>query len=203
MKSRTILLLSIMLTLASCRDNKSQEQASNETEISNEEQKQPDAEAPVDFQLESVNDTLALQIKDYLNNSFLKPEDKNTIAENDRRFHLYQIDLNEDAKKEIFVYLNSPYFCGTGGCTILLLSPELKPITKFTVTRPPFFIEPTVKNGWKIISLKSENEWKELDFKNGSYPSNPSILEKASYDAPSGHAQIVFDEGSQLKTYNF
>jgi hypothetical protein len=31
-------------------------------------------------------------------------------------------DLNGDGKDEVFVYLMGPYFCGTGGCTLLVFS---------------------------------------------------------------------------------
>lgn len=151
----------------------------------------------------NTDDSLALSIAKYLNNKFLKPEDKKVIPEIDRKFSLYQSDLNKDGQKEVFVYLNSSYFCGTGGCTILLLSPNQELITKFTVTNPPIFIEPTVKNDWKILTVKSEGVWKELIYVNGSYPSNPSVLDKATYDAPSGHAEIAFDEKENLKSYTF
>ena len=59
------------------------------------------------------------------------------------------------------------------------------------------------KNDWKILTVKSGNEWKELDFSNGKYPSNPSILKKAPYDAPSGHAELIFGETDKVKIFKF
>ena len=77
-------------------------------------------------------------------------------------------------------------------------------ITKFTVTRAPIFVESTKVNGWSVLLVKDAGILKELTFENGSYPSNPSVLPKAPYDAPSGHAQLMFDdEFYQSKTFEF
>ncbi len=153
---------------------------------------------------QSVNDALAEQIKDFITTQYLSEGDLNIIDASQRKFQLYQIDLNNDGKNEVFVNFMTSYFCGTGGCTSLLLSPELKTITKFTVTRTPLWVEQTVKNGWKIILTRSQGELKELNYTNGTYPSNPSMVEKAPYDASSGNAEILFDDNfSPPKTYSF
>jgi hypothetical protein len=52
--------------------------------------------------------------------------------------------------------------------------------------------------------VKDAGVFKELTFENGSYPSNPSVLPKAPYDAPSGHAQVMFDDSFyKSKTFEF
>lgn len=168
-----------------------------QVEVKNEEPKEI-------FTPQSVNDTLAEQIKDFITTQYLSEGDLNIIDESQRKFQLYQIDLNNDGNNEVFVNFMTSYFCGTGGCTLLLLSPELKPITKFTVTSTPLWVEQTMKNGWKIILTRSQGELKELIYTNGTYPSNPSMVAKAPYDAASGHAEILFDNNfSPAKTYTF
>lgn len=152
---------------------------------------------------ETVNDTLALNIKDYLNTTLLKPEDARAITSRDKKFQIYQIDLNNDGKNEIFVNLFTPYFCGSGGCTVLLLSSELNPITTFTVTHPPIFAEKATINGWRTLMVKSKEEWKSLEFNNKTYPANPTIVKKSAFDAPSGNAEIIFSQDEELKTYEF
>jgi len=67
-------------------------------------------------------------------------------------------------------------------------------ITKFTVTRAPIFVESTKENGWALLLVRDSGVFKELKFNDGTYPSNPSVLPKAPYDAPSGHAQVMFDD---------
>ena len=124
--------------------------------------------------------------------SFLEPKD--------RKFQFYKIDLNNDGNEEIFVRLMSSYFCGSGGCTFLLLDKYAEVITKFTVTRAPIFVESTKVNGWSVLLVRDAGVLKELTFENGSYPSNPSVLPKAPYDAPSGHAQLMFDDDVERET---
>jgi len=157
-----------------------------------------------EFAKQSVNDKLAIEIKNYITTKLITIEDLKLIPEDQRKFQIYQIDLNNDGENEIFVNFITSYFCGSGGCTILLLNNQLKPITKFTVTRTPLFAEQTLKNGWRLLLTKSEGELKELVYNDGTYPSNPSLIEKAPYDAPSGHSEIMFDINfSNPKTYNF
>jgi len=164
--------------------------------------KKKDADAA--FVKQSVNAELATKIKNYIAKDLLTKKDLELIPADQRKFQFYQIDMNNDGKKEIFVNLISPYFCGSGGCTVLLLNNQLKRITKFTVTRTPLWAEQTIKNGWRILLTKSDGELKEMIYKNGTYPSNPSVVKKAPYDAASGNAEIMFDPNfSNAKTYNF
>jgi hypothetical protein len=157
-----------------------------------------------EFAKQSVNDKLAIEIKNYIITKLLTIEDLKLIPEDQRKFQIYQIDLNNDGENEIFVNFITSYFCGSGGCTILLLNNQLKTITKFTATRTPLFAEQMLKNGWRILLTKSEGELKEMVYNDGTYPSNPSLIEKAPYDAPSGHSEIMFDINfSNPKTYNF
>jgi hypothetical protein len=157
-----------------------------------------------EFAKQSVNDKLAIEIKNYIITKLLTIEDLKLIPEDQRKFQIYQIDLNNDGENEIFVNFITSYFCGSGGCTILLLNNQLKTITKFNATRTPLFAEQMLKNGWRILLTKSEGELKEMVYNDGTYPSNPSLIEKAPYDAPSGHSEIMFDINfSNPKTYNF
>lgn len=209
----TVSLILIMLFFTSCKkqtDKNSKKEVKVETEVIHEEiDTEPNHNSEqqnlnAEFIKQSVNDKLAIEIKNYITTKFLKEDDLKLITEDQRKFQFYQIDMNNDGENEIFVNFITSYFCGSGGCTVLLLNNKLKLITKFTVTKTPLFVEQTMKNGWRILLTKSEGELKELIYNNGTYPSNPSIIEKALYDAPSGHAEIMFDINfSKPKTYNF
>ena len=142
-------------------------------------------------------------MKNFLALDYLK-DDLPLLGSNDRKFQFYSIDLNADGNMEIFVRLMGPYFCGSGGCTFLLLDTYGEVITKFTVTRAPIFAENSKVNGWSVLLVKDAGVFKELTYENGSYPSNPSVLPKAPYDAPSGHAQVMFDdEFYKSKSFTF
>ncbi|MFT3912418.1 MAG: hypothetical protein QM737_23525 [Ferruginibacter sp.] len=150
-----------------------------------------------------TNDSLALKIKTYIITKLLDSNDLRTITAEERKFQLYQTDLDNDGRNEVFVNFITGYFCGTGGCSILLLDSDLKRITKFSAMNVPLFIEQTNKTGWKHILVRSERALKELIYKNGTYPSNPSVLDNAPYDVPGNDVEVVFDVNRKRKTYVF
>ena len=100
---------------------------------------------------------------------------KNLISPESRKFTLFEYNTNADPKKEIFVGLTGPYFCGSGGCTLLLLDPEGKLINKFTVTDYPITIADTSTNDWKDLVLTSNGKDHLIKFNGKAYPSNPSL----------------------------
>lgn len=148
-----------------------------------------------------AEDSLAVKVKDYITSEYLKSEDLKVIDAAERKFNLYQIDLNNDGKKEIFINFFTPYFCGSGGCTLALLDSDLKLINRFTVTRTPITIDSKTENGWKVLWLQDGNAWKKLINKNGKYPSNPSLIENTK-EAPETNALKLFDTNTS-KSYSF
>lgn len=161
------------------------------------------AVAQSEFVPQSTDEQTANNIKNFLINEYLK-DDLQFLQANDRKFQFYKIDLNDDGKEEIFVRFMTSYFCGSGGCNFLLLDKYGEVITKFSVTRPPFFVEPSKENGWALLLVKDSGVFKELRFNGLTYPSNPSVLPQAPYDAPSGHAEVLFDDDFyKSKTFEF
>ncbi len=69
------------------------------------------------------------------------------------------VDLNEDGKKEVFAYLLGTFFCGTGGCSLMLFTPvsngyEL--VDNFSISRLPVIISPEKTQGWNnLVRLES------------------------------------------------
>lgn len=146
-------------------------------------------------------DTLAVKnVRDFVTKQYLTPTDLDIIPISQRTFQMYQTDLNQDGLKEIFVGLFSPYFCGSGGCTILLLSPDFELITKFTVIEPPLYISTQPGNQWKSISVQDREGWKKLEYAKGTYPSNPSLIKTSAETSPS-HEEIIFDK--RINKYQF
>lgn len=206
---KNISIIFILILLFSC---KKEVQKSNNVSDSNDGEvitmdTVSKTETPVkkvaEFVPQSTDEQTANNLKNFLALEYLKDE-LSALQPSDRKFQFYRIDLNGDGSKEIFVRLMSPYFCGSGGCTFLLLDKYGEIITKFTVTRAPIFVEKTKVNGWSVLLVRDRGVLKELSFDNGSYPSNPSVVSKAPYDAPSGHAQVMFDdEFYKSKTFDF
>lgn len=129
----------------------------------------------ISHQKEMVNENTLHLVKLSLSKMFKDDLSKNLIDEQSRKFKVFEHNINEEPKNEIFVGLTGPYFCGSGGCTVLLLNPEGELITKFTVTEYPLLIADTFTMGWKDLILHSQGKDHLMKFNGKAYPSNPSI----------------------------
>jgi hypothetical protein len=93
-------------------------------------------------------------------------------------------DLNDDGKMEAIIHLTSTDWCGTGGCTTLVLvrdGDSWRVLTKISITRPPIRVLKTKSNGWHSIGVWAGGGGiqpgyeAELPFNGKTYPSNPSV----------------------------
>lgn len=100
------------------------------------------------------------------------------------RFVVGFADLNGDGKPEAIVHLTSSDWCGSGGCTTLVLLRDAdlwRLVTKIPITRPPIRVLTTKSNGWCSIAVWVQGGGiqpgyeAELRFDGKSYPTNPSI----------------------------
>jgi hypothetical protein len=94
------------------------------------------------------------------------------------------VDLNDDGKKEVIVYVSGRMWCGTGGCVMLILALDgesYRVVTRTTVTKLPIRVLTTKSNGWHDISVAVAGEAiqpgyeAELSFDGKTYPSNPTV----------------------------
>jgi hypothetical protein len=181
---------------------KEETSVNEETSVDEDSQLESAAKEQEEYVSQSTDPQTADNLRNFLKS--YTAADYEFLTENDKRFQFYRVDLNDDGNEEIFIRFMGPYFCGSGGCTFLLLDNYGEVITRFTVTRAPIFIEPTKVNGWSLLLVRDSGVFKELTYENGSYPGNPSVLPKAPYDAPSGHATVMFDETfAKSKTFEF
>jgi hypothetical protein len=101
--------------------------------------------------------------------------DKNIIDEYSRKFIFFEYDLNDDGNKEIMVGFTGPYFCGSGGCSPMILDSKGNVITQFSVSDYPLVIDNTQSNGWKDLFIMSDGKYRIVKFDGKKYPSNPSM----------------------------
>lgn len=166
-------------------------------------EKEISTQPSIEYAEGATDGAIANKIKHYLTTDYLK-NDLEFMSKEDRKFQFQTVDLNNDGQQELFINFITPYFCGSGGCTLLLLDNNWKTITRFTVTSTPLMIEPNKEQKWAVLMVKDNAVWKDLVYKNGKYPGNPSLLSKSKVDAPSGHAQVIFsEEFSPAKTFDF
>ena len=112
---------------------------------------------------------------------YLKPP---VLAQNeDQRYSAALVDLKDDGKREAIVYLSDRDWCGSGGCTTLVLAPSgsgYQLISKITVTRLPIRVLNTKTNGWHDLSFvvgggRDALHEAKLSFDGRAYPTNPSV----------------------------
>lgn len=122
-----------------------------------------------------IQDTaIVSRVRTYLQQSLEKDLKSGFVDSLSRRFTMSQIDLNEDGKSEIFVGLTGPYFCGSGGCSWILLDANGLLINRFTVSAYPVWIAKEKSEGWRNLIIYSEGKKHLMKFAKGRYPGNPS-----------------------------
>ena len=99
------------------------------------------------------------------------------------RYALAWSDLDGDGADEAIIYLVTPYFCGSGGCNTLVLTPAgpmWRKVGEISVSRTPVTVLESTTNGWKDITVAvsggggpSGNAL--LKFDGEAYPSNPTV----------------------------
>lgn len=186
---RSIFIILIGIILVTCNKNKETKPSLDNNKFDN-----------IKYEIATKDSLMAKNIQNFLKLYYLK-DDLKFIPKEERKFQFYKIDLNSDGKDEYFVRLFGNYFCGSGGCTFLLLDRYAEVITKFTVSTPPFYVFKETNKGWKILSVFSAGENRLLKFNGKSYPSNPSIA--PNYDLKSYTLlKSLFDENN-LKSYTY
>jgi hypothetical protein len=75
------------------------------------------------------------------------------------RYVYNRVDLNNDGREEVFVYLIGSIFCGTGGCNLLLFTrgeTGYALVNDFPISRTPVIVSPRKTGGWSdVIKLES------------------------------------------------
>ena len=95
-------------------------------------------------------------------------------------------DLNGDGNDEALVYLLGPYWCGSGGCNVLVLTPEggsWKEIGNTTVSSLPVGVLDTETDGWKDLAVSFgsaiESGIGQIKWEGDAYDRNPTTAPRA------------------------
>jgi len=91
--------------------------------------------------------------------------------------------LTGGASPEAIVLLTGQQFCGSGGCTLLVLQRRgvgWRLVSKVTLVRPPIRVLPTRNNRWATLSVQVQGVGVMsgytalLPFQGSGYPTNPT-----------------------------
>lgn len=118
--------------------------------------------------------------------AFLQNYLKSGSSEFDKttRYSAAPANLSGAKVPEVVVYVSGRAWCGSGGCTMLILRPDgvsFTVIARTTITRPPIRVLQTPTNGWHDVGV-----WVQgggiltgytavLSFNGKTYASNPSV----------------------------
>lgn len=109
-------------------------------------------------------------------------------------------DLNGDGRKEVFAYITDPDYCGSGGCTLLILSPRehgYRVVMRSTVTQLPIRLLATSTHGWRDIGVGVSGGGivrsyeARLRFNGHRYPDNPTVAPAIPLRRASGKVLIA------------
>jgi hypothetical protein len=114
--------------------------------------------------------------------SFLQQYVKESgVTDSSTRYFDAFFDLNDDGKKEVIVYLEGRWWCGSGGCPTLVLTSEgssYRLVTKIVITRAPIRVLATRSHGWLTLTAWVQGGGvqpgyeAELPFDGKSYPTS-------------------------------
>jgi len=104
-------------------------------------------------------------------------------------------DLNRDGRKEAFIYLTDSNYCGSGGCVLVILSPDrhsYRTVMRSTVTRTPIRVLSSSTHGWRDVGVNvagggfARSRLVSMRFNGHRYPSNPTFAPALPLNRPSG-----------------
>ena len=105
------------------------------------------------------------------------------------RYKRVDADLNEDRLSEALVYVTDPSYCGSGGCTLLVLSRGergYRVVLRSTVSQLPIRLLPTSTRGWRDLGVTvsgggiTQPYVARLRFDGRRYPGNPTAAPRTS-----------------------
>lgn len=144
---------------------------------------------PIDSIVTEDNTTRLIRLT--LNDLYKNDISKGLIDTFSRHFKFSQYDLNNDAKPEILVGLTGSFFCGSGGCTVYLLTHQGDVITKFSVVEYPVYVDTAANHGWYNLVMYSGGAHREVKWNGRSYPTNPSTAPKKKMDDKAFRAKLL------------
>ncbi len=182
MKKIIFLLANLGLVLVACKKEASPVSDTVKTDstiVASDSLVDPDTTdtiAAANYTAAATNIQTAEKVRKFLQTEFKEDVDSKALQDGDKKFIQFEYDINDDGKKEIFVGLNGPYFCGTGGCTQFILNEDGTKLANFTVSDYPVVIDNTKTNGYKDLFIMSGGKYRIVKFDGKTYPSNPSTL---------------------------
>jgi len=114
-----------------------------------------------------------------------------------------RIDLNGDGHQDALVLLENPmYFCGTGGCTLLVFKGTksgFEFVSRSSLIRGPVLVSDTKTHGWRDLVVEVSGggmtpKRVALKYTGSKYPLNPSTLPAQPKDKQIKGTKVLEDK---------
>lgn len=117
----------------------------------------------------------AYGVNQFLERSYFVEDDGQSDEDIQLEYAFGGFDLDSDGRDEVIVLIQSSYYCGSGGCNLLVLDDDYTLITETTVTKPPIMVLSRAHLGFNDLSVYSDGEQRLLEYDGSTYPENPSL----------------------------
>lgn len=126
------------------------------------------------------------QLRDFLRTYLESPK---SGVDTSTRYSAALAKLGDRKDKEVVVYVTGKWWCGSGGCLVLVLEPEntmFKVIGRFTIARPPVQVLQHKSKGWHDLSVWMQGggiqpgHFGVFSFDGKRYPNSPSVASSES-----------------------
>jgi len=93
------------------------------------------------------------------------------------------VDLNDDGIRDAIVLITDPDYCGSGGCSMLIVrgtSKGFRLVSSSTISRSPIFVSTERRYGWRTLLVTVGGGGARygqvvMRFNGTRYPLNPSL----------------------------
>jgi hypothetical protein len=146
-----------------------------------------------------IPEPLKAYLRSYLSFGGKTPSDTTT------RITVFSVKTKDGKTEEDIVYVSGDRWCGSGGCTMLILQPTkstFKVLGRVTIVQLPIRLLPSVHNGHPDIGVIVQGGGilqgyeAVLSFDGKRYPTNPSMRPARKATAMGGKVIIANTEGS-------
>lgn len=120
----------------------------------------------------------------------------------DTRYAAGWADVNGDRRPEAFVYMMSGNFCGSGGCSLFIYTPEqgsFYQMAHMSVTQTPVRVLNSRTRGWRDLAIGVSGGGTRartvlMRHAGGTYPGNPTTEGRTLRRIPPARVVIAADD---------
>lgn len=127
----------------------------------------------------------------------------------DSRYSIAWADLDGAPGAEALVYMRGRYWCGSGGCNLLIVARNYgswRIVSEIRLARPPIMVLASRSRGWRDLAVSvsgggiQPGYQARLSFDGRSYPDNPTVDVPRLGRGPGGRI-VIRDQSATLPLF--